>query len=77
MKDVYQVIWGVKSSRYYLGIAWGDTGHLNCMFLYYNESTYYHNELKRGKKSILAGQCTVCLKDQNQHFLKKFRAEGP
>ena len=21
-----------------------------------------HNELKRGKKSILAGQCTVCLK---------------
>ena len=22
----------------------------------------YHNELKRGKKSILTGQCTVCLK---------------
>ena len=28
-----------------------------------------HNELKRGKKSILTGQCTVCLKDQNQCFL--------
>ena len=22
-----------------------------------------HNDLERGKKSILAGQCTVCLKD--------------
>ena len=25
-----------------------------------------------GKKSILAGQCTVCFKDKNQHFKKKF-----
>ena len=29
-----------------------------------NSGTYaMHNELKRGKKSILVGQCTVCLKD--------------
>ena len=30
-----------------------------------------HNELKCGKKSILAGQCTVCLKGKNQHLKKK------
>ena len=37
----------------------------------------HHNELKRGKKTILAGQCTVCFKGQNQHFLKFFLVEGP
>ena len=29
----------------------------------------HHNELKRGKKTILAGQCTVCSKAKNQFFL--------
>ena len=31
----------------------------NCPYLSY----IWHNEVKRGKKSILAGQCKVCLKD--------------
>ena len=36
------------------------------------EGTPPHNKLKRGKKSILVGQYTVCLK----RFLKFFRVEG-
>ena len=35
------------------------------------------NELKRGKKSILAGQYTVCLKGYNQPFLKFFEGRVP
>ena len=34
----------------------------NIKFKYYITNAY-HNELKRGKKFILAGQCTVFLKD--------------
>ena len=30
-----------------------------------------HNELKRGKKSILAGQCTVCLSKAKINVLWK------
>ena len=37
-----------------------------------------HNELKRGKKSILGGQCTVCLSKANINVLwKKFRVGTP
>ena len=41
-----------------------------------NDTGMEHNELKCGKKSILAGQCTVCLKGYDQRFLKYFRVEG-
>ena len=57
------------------------------LFLYYCEKkfhnsrklpykTTYYNELKRGQKSILLGQCIVCLKGFSQRFLKFFRGEG-
>ena len=41
----------------------------------HKEKAFLHNELKRGKKSILAGQCTTCLKEKKSMSFEIFSKE--